>query len=208
MKLLNRTVFTLAAVIALIAAASSYWAGEHINRADQSAGDARAATFKSFRNAQSLKAMAAGHELTMNEFYSTVLEFPAYQKKSTAQKSAIELELAALAGLHAGDDAVAAELARLFKEMDGFRLDLESAMTGEEKDWDAAREALFKLNVLSVQAIQQADFLAQSASQRATALDNGWQSQQSGAMLWLHITTALALLAGILIIFGSLRTKA
>jgi len=27
-------------------------------------------------------------------------------------------------------------------------------------------------------------------------------------MLWLHTTTALALLAGILIIFGSLRTKA
>jgi hypothetical protein len=207
MKLLNRTVFTLAAVIALIAVGSSYWASEHINRADKSAGDARTATFKSFRVAQSLKAMAAGHELTMNEFYSTVLEFPAYQKKSAAQKTAIELELAALAGLHEGDEAATAELARLFKEMDGFRLDLESAMTGGETDWDAAREALFKLNVLSVQAIQQADFLAQSASQRASALDSGWQARQSDAMLWLHITTALALLAGILIMYGSLRTK-
>ena len=208
MKSVNRALFTLAAVIALIAAASSYWAGEQINRADKTAGDARTATFTSYRIAQSLKAMAAGHELTMNEFYSTVLTFPTYQKKATAQKSAIELELAALAGLREGDEATAAELARLFKEMDGFRLDLEGAMTGDETDWDAAREALFKLNVLSVQAIQQADFLAQSASQRASALDSGWQAQQTGAMLWLHITTALALLAGILIIFGSLRTKA
>lgn len=207
MKPFNRTLFTLAAVIVLIAAGSSYWAGEHINRADKTAGDARTATFKSYRIAQSLKAMAAGHELTMNEFYSTVLTFPVYQKKSAAQSAAIELELAALADLHQGDEAATTELARLFKAMDGFRLDLESAMIGEETDWDAAREALFKLNVLSVQAIQQADFLAQSASQRASALDRGWQAQQSSAMLWLHITTALALLAGALIVSGSLRMR-
>lgn len=207
MKFGNRTVFTLAAVIALVAAASAYWAGEQITRADQTAADARAATFKSYRIAQSLKAMAAGHELTMNEFYSTVLNLPSYQKKSAAQKSAIELELAALADLHEGDEAAAAELARLFQEMDGFRLNLESAMTGEETDWDAAREALFKLNVLSVQAIQQADFLGQSASQRASGLDGRWQVQQSSALRWLHVTTALALLAAALVGYGALRTK-
>lgn len=208
MKPVNRTLFILATVIALIAAGASYWAGEQISRADKMAGDARTATFTSYRIAQSLKAMAAGHELTMNEFYSTVLTFPSYQKKATAQKSAIELELAALVGLREGDQATATDLARLFKEMDAFRIDLEDAMTGDETDWDAAREALFKLNVVSVQAIQQADFLAQSASQRASILDSGWQAQQSGAMAWLRITTALALLAGILIIFGSLRTRA
>jgi len=207
MKFCNRTVFTLAAVIALIAAASAYWAGEHINRADKTAGDAHAATFKSYRIAQSLKAMAAGHELTMNEFYSTVLNFPSYQKKSTAQKSAIELELAALEDLHEGDEASAAELARLFQEMDGFRLNLESAMTGDETDWDAAREALFKLNVLSVQAIQQADFLGQSASQRASVLDTGLQTQQSRALLWLRITMVLALLVVALLFYGSRRVS-
>lgn len=197
----------LAALIALIAAGSSYWAGEHISRADNTAGDARAATFKSYRIAQSLKALAAGHELTMNEFYSTVLELPAYQKKSAAQKAAIENELTALVDLQEGDAAAATELARLFTVMDGFRLDLENAMTGGETDWDAAREALFKLNVVSVQAIQQADFLGQSASQRASVLDTGLQAQQSRALLWLRITMALVLLVAALLFYGSLRVN-
>jgi hypothetical protein len=207
MKLGIRTLFTLAALIALIAAASSYWAGEQISRADKTAVDARAATFKSYRNAQTLKALAAGHELTMNEFYSTVLEFPAYQKKSTAQKVAIENELTSLVDLQEDDAVAAAELARLFTAMDGFRVDLESAMTGDETDWDAAREALFKLNVLSVQAIQQADFLGQSASQRASVLDTGLQTQQSRALLWLRITMVLALLVVALLFYGSRRVS-
>lgn len=99
MKFGIRTLFATAAGVALLAAASSYWAGEQVGRDDKAAADARVATFMSYRLAQSLKALAAGHELTMNEFYSTVLEFPAYQKKSAAQKAAIESELAVLVDL-------------------------------------------------------------------------------------------------------------
>lgn len=40
--------------------------------AGKEGGDAREATFQSYRIAQSLKSLAAGYELTMNEFYSTV----------------------------------------------------------------------------------------------------------------------------------------
>ena len=80
MKLSIRTLSVLAALITLSAAGLSYWAGEQINLAGKESGDAREATFKSYRAAQSLKALTAGYELTMNEFYSTVLEFPAYQK--------------------------------------------------------------------------------------------------------------------------------
>lgn len=198
-----RTLSLVAAFGALLAAGSAYLAGQQMDQADETADAAQAATFKSYRIAQSLKALAAGHELTMNEFYSTVLEFPTYQKKSAAQKVAIENELSALVELQ--QDDAASELARLFTEMDRFRLDLENAMTGDQTDWDAAREALFKLNVLSVQAIQQADFLGQSASQRAAALDTGSQIHQSRALLWLRVSMALALLVVALFFYASRR---
>ena len=99
MKFGIRTLSAMVAIIALIAAGLSYWAGEQVGMAGKAGNDARDATFKSYRIAQSLKSLAAGYELTMNEFYSTVLEFPAYQKKSAAQKTAIESELSALATL-------------------------------------------------------------------------------------------------------------
>lgn len=200
-----RTLSALAAVIALVAAVLSYSAAEQVSVAGKMAGDAREATFKSYRIAQSLKSLAAGYELSMNEFYSTVLAFPAYQKKSAAQKSALERELAELVRLQEGDTATAMELTRLFREMDGFRRELEGAMTSPEKDWDRAREALFKLNVLSVQAIEQADLLAQSASERAASLDTSWQAQQSQSQLLMRVATALALLVGGLLLFGVFR---
>lgn len=205
MKFSIRTVSAMAAIIALIAAGFSYWAGEQLGMAGKEAGDAREATFKSYRVAQSVKSLAAGYELTMNEFYSTVLEFPAYQKKSAEQKATIERELAALATLQEGGATTATELTRLYREMDSFRLGLENAMTSEEKDWDRAREALFKINVLSTQAIHQADLLGQSTNERAAALDMSGQASQSQALLLLRIATALALLAGVMLLFGSLR---
>lgn len=208
MQLGNRTVFTLAAVIALVVAGSSFRAGEQLARAGESADHARTATFKTYRIAQSLKALAAGYELTMNEFYSTVLKFPAYRKKAAAQQAAIESELAELATLRAGDPVAMDALAQRFKAMDGFRTELEQALVADEADWDAAREALFKLNVLSVQAIQQADFLGQSASQRAATLDIDAQAQRTRAMLWQRVVAALALLAAALLALGALRAKA
>lgn len=204
MKFSIRTVSAMAAIIALIAAGLSYWAGEQINMAGVEGGDAREATFKSYRIAQSLKSLAAGYELTMNEFYSTVLEFPAYQKKSAAQKTAIEGELAALAALQEGGAATAAEFTRLYKEMDSFRLGLEGAMTSADKDWDRAREALFKINVLSTQAIYQADLLGQSANERATALDMSGQAYQAQALLLLRIAALLALVTGVVMLAGAL----
>lgn len=205
MKFGIRTISAMVAIIALIAAGLSYWAGEQINMAGKEGGDAREATFQSYRIAQSLKSLAAGYELTMNEFYSTVLEFPAYQKKSAEQKTAIERELAALATLQEDGAATAAELTRLYKEMDNFRLGLEGAMTSADKDWDRAREALFKINVLSVQAIHQADLLGQGASERATALDMSGQAHQAQALLLLHIAAILALVAGVGMLGGAIR---
>ena len=207
MQVSIRTLSVLAAIITLSAAGLSYWAGEQINLAGKENGEAREATFKSYRAAQSLKALTAGYELTMNEFYSTVLEFPAYQKKSTEQRTAIERELATLATLQDGGVATATELTRLYKEMDSFRLGLETAMTSADKDWDRAREALFKLNVLSTQAIRQADLLGQSTNERATALDIRWQAYQQQSLTLLRVVMALTALAGIMLLIGAWRSN-
>ncbi|MBT9568546.1 MAG: hypothetical protein IV085_09640 [Thiobacillus sp.] len=200
-----RSFSTLIAIVALIMAGLSFWAGQKISMAGKTAEAAREVTFKSYRIAQSLKALAAGYELTMNEFYSTVLTYPVYREKSAAQKIAIESELAALEGLHQGDTATVVELTQRFREMENFRQELDSALTRDEQDWDRAREALYKLNVLSVQAIQQADFLGRSASERATSLDSRWQAQQSQSILLLNVVTALAALVGVLLVFSALR---
>ena len=207
MKLSIRTLSILAAIITLSAAGLSYWAGEQINLAGKENVEAREATFKSYRAAQSLKALTAGYELAMNEFYSTVLEFPAYQKKSSEQRTAIERELATLATLQDGGVATATELTRLYKEMDSFRRGLETAMTSADKDWDRAREALFKLNVLSTQAIRQADLLGQSTNERATALDMRWQAYQQQSLTLLRVVMALTALAGIMLLIGAWRSN-
>ncbi len=207
MKFGSRTISTIAAIVALTAAGLSFWAGEQISLAGKEGSNARAATFQSYRAAHALKSLAAGYELTMNEFYSTVLEFPAYQKKSSAQKSAIDGELVVLATLQQDGAATAAEFTRLYKDMNGFRQILESAMTSAEKDWDRAREALFKMNVLSSQAIYQADLLSQSASERAAALDTSWQLHQSQALLFSRLAAALAVIAGAIAMVGAFRKE-
>lgn len=78
-------------------------------------------------------------------------------------------------------------------------------MTSADKDWDRAREALFKINVLSTQAIYQADLLGQSASERATALDISGQAHQAQALLLLRIAALLALVTGGAMLLGTLR---
>lgn len=205
MKLCTRTLSAALAFAALMTAGLSFWAGAQLSSAHKASGASREATFKSYRIAQSLKSSIAGYELTMNEFYSTVLAFPAYQKKATTHKANIEQELAALATMQEGQAATATELSKIHGEMDSYRLSLESAMTSEDKDWDRAREALFKMNVLSTRAIHQADLLGQSAGDRATALDMTWQAHQMQAFLLLRIAATLALLIGIALLVSLLR---
>lgn len=207
MKIGMRATSMAVALIALLAAAAMYFAGERIDIAAQTSNDARDAILNAYRIAQSLKSSAASYELTMNEYYSTVLEFPTYRAKSDEQRAAIERDLALLNRLEADNAAAVARLARGFQEMDAFRRALEGALAGDDKDWDGAREALFKLNVLSVQAIHQADVLGQLASERAVSLDNNGQGHQSQALRWLRFAMALAIAAAILSAIAALRAQ-
>ena len=205
MQLSIRTLSGALGLLAFVAAGLSYWAGEQVGMSTQESGVARDATFKSYRIAQALKSITAGYELTMNEFYSTVLTFPAYQKKVMEHKAALDQNLAALASMQEGEAASAAELTKIYSEMNQFRVSLEAAMTTTEKDWDGAREALFKMNVLSTRAIYQADLLGHSASERATTLDTRWQSYQAQALRYLRLAAALSLALGVALLFGVLR---
>ena len=79
-------------------------------------------------------------------------------------------------------------------------------MAAPEKDRDRARKALYKLNVISVQAIHRADALGQIANESATTLDQGWQAQQSDALQLLRIATLISLVTGVAFLFGAVRS--
>jgi hypothetical protein len=207
MKLNIRSVAVVSAVLVLVVAGLVYTATERLGMAGKEAGEARAATLQSYRIAQALKSLANGYELAMNEYYSTVLEFQVYRQKAADHHAAIERELATLAKLGAGDANAVAELNRAFKEMESFRIALETALSAENKDWDGAREALFKLNVVSVRAIRQADILARIASERAVALDQSWLEHQARALPALHGAMGTALVAGVLLLVGAFRPR-
>lgn len=205
MKSGTRVLVVMIAAIVWVVAGLTYRAGEHISGANKTAAEGREAMLQSYRIAQSLKSLAAGHELTINEYYSTVLDSSAYQKKITAQKALIDRELATLAALRDGGADAATNITGLYKEMDMYRLDLESALAGADKDWDRARDSLYKLNILSLQVISRADALGQIASERATALDKISQDQHAQSLALLRIAMILALLMGIVIMIGAAR---
>jgi hypothetical protein len=205
MKLGNRTIALIAALIVLAVAGLAYSAGGQMRLADAGAQSAREASLHAYRVAQSLKASTAGYELTLNEFYSTVLDFSAYAKKSAEQKATIERELSILATLPDAEPKAIAQIRQLYKDIDNYRADLEKALTAAGgQDWDRAREALYKMNVLSVQAIHRADEIGQFANDRAVALDKRWQEDGSQARMLLNAATGLAVLAAIVLLLGSL----
>lgn len=204
MKPGNRVVAGIAALIILAVAGLAYRAGDQLRIADIGAQTAREASLQSYRVAQSLKALTAGYELTLNEYYSTVLDFSAYEKKAAEQKASIERELAMLSTSPDGDAKAVSEISRLYKDIDTYRTDLEKALSAVGgPDWDRAREALYKVNVLSVQAIHRADVLGKFANDRAVTLDKAWQADGSQALLLLRVATILALVAGVALVLGT-----
>lgn len=206
MKVCLRTLAIISALLTLLVAGLLYFTSTQVRSAAADGGTAIAASLDTYRHAQALKAQAAGYELTMNEFYSTVLDFPAYMQKLGAQKKAIEQELAALS-IADRDGKTVPELHRIYQDIDGFRQQLDNALSTTDKDWDRAREALFKINLLSVQAIQQADLLAQVSREQATALDKTWQNGLSLSAMQLQIATAIAGLTTLILLVGVLRPR-
>lgn len=205
MKLGIRTGATVVAVIAMAAASLVYVAGDRLGMAGRAATDAREATLHTYRVAQALKSLVHGYELAINEYYSTALRLPAYQKKAGEFKAAIDSELATLEKLNTGDVRAIAELKVALGEIEVLRLELEGALSEEDKDWDLAREALYKLTVVSVSATQPSELIARVAGERAVAMDAAWQDHQSQALREMQIAMMLALVAGALTLVGGFR---
>lgn len=199
MKLYMRTVGVVITVTLLITAGLLFHTGDNLNMASKVAGGAREATLHSYRIAQALKSLSSGYELAVNEYYSTVLDFPVYQRKATEHQAAIERELLTLEKLGTGDAKAVAEMKRAFSEMQVFRKAVETALSAKEKDWDGAREALFKLNLVSIYAIQQADTLSHIAEENAASLDQSWQMQQTQALSLLRSAMLAVLVAAMMV---------
>ena len=206
MKLNTRLTAAIGAAILLAIAGITHYSDQQTTMARDAANESRGATLQGFRVAHSLKSLANGYELAMNEYYSTVLDFPTYRKKAADHQAAIQRELATLTGLRTGAPESADALNQAFKEMETYRMALEAALAPSDKDWDAAREALFKLNVVSVRAIQQADTLATVAGERATALDADLQASQGVQQNLALVNKALAFAGLALMLLCALRS--
>lgn len=207
MKLGIRTGGVVVALIMLAAAGLTYSASERIYQAGMSASQARGATLQTYRIAQSIKSLVYGYQLTINEYYSTVLEYSDYQKKSSQQKEAIDKEMAALEKLETGDATAVGDLKTALQEIEGLRLELESALAGPDKNWDLAREALYKLNVVSVRAVQPADRIARIAGESSETMGATWEGQQSQGLVVLRIVMPLLLLTAIFAAVAAFRHK-
>lgn len=195
----------LVALFALVSAGLVYQAKGHLNMADKAASEAREATFHTYRIAQTIKTLIHGYELSINEYYSTALKFPDYQKKSAEFKQAIQSEMSDLERLKTGDAKTMADLKAALDEIEGMRVELEGALASENRDWDLAREALYKLTVVSVRVAQPSEQLASFAAEQAVALDAVWRDQQSQAQMKMRIALILALIVGVLVGLAAFR---
>ncbi len=207
MKLGARSGSFIVAGAVLVAAGLVYSASEHVYKADMSAAQARVSTLQTYRIAQSIKSLVYGYQLTINEYYSTVLEYQDYQGKVLQQKEAIDKEMAALEKLETGDATAVGDLKSALQEIEGLRLELESALARPDKNWDLAREALFKLNVVSIRAVQPADRIARIAGENTEKMSETWEGQQSQALAVLRIVLPLLVLTGVFAAFTGFRIK-
>lgn len=196
------------ALLALASAVLVFLATERIGQAAKSADQSREATFQTYRLAQSIKARIQAYELTINEYYSTALDLQEYQSRTQAIRKDIEREVNELAQLETGNAVAATDLKAALHEIESMRQELETALSGEHKDWDQAREVLYKLNVVSERAAQPSDVIAEAASKQSLDQGEVWRMQQSQARLELYIAMVLALVSGVLAVVPMFRKSA
>ena len=205
MKLGIRAGAAVVAAILMTAVALVHLASGRMGMAGEAAAQARSATLHTYRAAQSIKSLIHGYELTINEYYSTVLELPEYRQKIVGLKAKIDGELQALTKQNTSPAQAVVQLDEAFGQIEALRLELEGALDGENKDWDLAREALYKLNLVSLQAVQSPDIIARVAEERAAEMDAAWQDHQSRALWQMRLAMMLVLVAGILMLAGAFR---
>ena len=205
MKLGIRAGASIIVVAAAIVVALVYTATNRIDMAAAAGVESRAASLHTYRSAQVLKSLIHGYELAINEYYSTVLEYPDYQRKVEGFKASIDNELAALEKRNTRPETEVARLKSSIKEMEGLRLELEGALAGDSKDWDLAREVLYKINLVSIQTVQSPDIIARVAEEQALAMDAALKDSQIQAQTFLYSALGAAIFAVVLAFLLAVR---
>lgn len=155
-----------------------------------------------------LQALTIDFELTLNEYYSTVIDQRLYLDKSASLRRSIDADLVRLNTLPEREYTLASEeLKQLMNEIEKYRSLLDKAMGVSDRDWDAAREALFKINILSIQAIKVASETAKFSEKRGENLSSTVFAEQQDIQLLLYAAIILALMQS-LIAGGLLLRKA
>jgi hypothetical protein len=194
-----RSLISLAPVaIILLVAGLCFAALQKPDLAAKSSEEISLTSLESNRLVHRLQSLTIAYELTINEYYSTVINLARYKEKSSALRLAIDSELAKLAKLPgSGNINAAKEIQRLTAEIDTFRISFDRALDENNQDWDAARESLFKINILSAQAIELAAKLAESSKERTILLNETLHGYHQNIMMILIAAIASTLLLGI-----------
>jgi len=198
-QILKRPIPFVALLLSFAILAITLIAQNRLNSLDMAA----TALTSSNRNASllllRLQALTVNYELTLNEYYSTVIEEKRYLEKSSNLRQAIDTELTRLSALREREYTQASnELRNLMDNIEKHRSQLDEAMLANNRDWDAAREALFKINILSTQAINIASEIAKFSEARGEQLGSTVLAEQKGIQILFYWSIAIALILSLI----------
>jgi hypothetical protein len=183
-------------LLGLLVLSLSMFALQNIGQATQHADELRHSPRIAVQLSYRLQSLTTAYELVLNEYYSTVIDETRYRTKLGSLQLSIDSDIATLGALSKPEYAAAGhEIRRSIGDIEKYRQLLDKAMQEGSRDWDAAREALFKVNILSTQAIEVASRLAKASTEHGTALETSIAQLQQQAQ-WFMIAAAIA--AGLL----------
>lgn len=179
-------------LLALFTLSLVMFAWQSIGQATQHADDLRHSPRVAVQLSYRLQSLTTAYELALNEYYSTVIDEARYRSKIQALQQSIDSDIATLGSLSKIEYAAAGhEIRRSMSEIEKFRQRLDKALQDGSRDWDAAREALFKINILSTQAIEIASRIAKASVEHDNALEASIAYRQQQAR-WMLVAAAIA----------------
>lgn len=195
-------------LLVLLILSLSMFALQNIGQATQHADELRHSPRIAVQLSYRLQSLTTAYELVLNEYYSTVIDEKRYHTKVSTLQQLIDGDVATLGALSKPEYAAAGhEIRRSLGEIEKFRQRLDKAMQEGSRDWDAAREALFKVNILSTQAIEVASRVAKASAEHGTALETSIAQLQQQAKWFMIAAAIMAGLLGVLSVSPFLRRQ-
>lgn len=199
MQILKRPTPLVALLLSFAILAITLIAQSRLNSLDKVATELTSTNRNASLLVLRLQALTVNFELTLNEYYATVIDEKRYLEKSLNLRQAIDTELSRLSALPELDYTQASnELKNLMSDIEKHRSQLDKAMVASDRDWDAAREALFKINILSTQAIKIASEITKSSEARGEQLGLTVLAEQQGIQMLLYWSAVIALIMSLM----------